>query len=90
MLNLEAVVYRMRFDDRHCPSGRVDERRSRRRRRRMVGIVAVCGDAEKPLVRHGGRIRKVGAWNAIERYVTEAKAKNKPISRANVWSWRNE
>lgn len=74
MLNLEAVVYRMWLDDGHCPSGRVDERGSRRRRRRMVGIVAVCRDGEKPLVRHGGRIRKVGAWNAIESYVTEAKA----------------
>lgn len=45
MLNLEAVVYGMWLDDRHCPSGRVDEGRSRGRSRRMVRIVAV---------RHGG------------------------------------
>jgi len=54
MLNLEAVVYGMWLDDRHCPSGRADEGRSRGRGRRMVGIVVACRDAEMPLVRHGG------------------------------------
>ena len=64
MLNLEAVVYGMWLDDGHCPSGRVDEGRGRGRGRgrggRVVGIVAACRDAEMPVVRHGGRIRKVG------------------------------
>ena len=54
MLNLEAVVYGMWLDDRHCPSGHVDEGRSRGRGRGMVGIVVGCRDAKKPLVRHGG------------------------------------
>jgi hypothetical protein len=55
MLNLEAVVYGMWLDDRHCPSDRVGEGRSSRgRSRRVVDIVAACRDAKKPLVRHGG------------------------------------
>jgi hypothetical protein len=54
MLNLEAVVYGMWLDDRHCPSGRIDEGRSRGRGRRMAGIVTACRDAEMPFVRHGG------------------------------------
>ena len=76
MLNLEAVVYGMWLYDRHCPSSRIDEGRSRGRGGRMIksSIVAVCRDAEKPLVRHGGRIRKVGC---VERnklcHRTEAK-----------------
>lgn len=53
MLNLEAVVYGMRLNDRHRPSDRVDERRSWGRGRRMVGIVVACRDGEKPFIRHG-------------------------------------
>jgi hypothetical protein len=65
MFNLEAVVDRMRLDDRHRP-GRVDEGRRRRRRRcfvvctgRIIMRRISCGDAKEPWVRHRGRIRKV-------------------------------
>jgi hypothetical protein len=57
MLNLEAVIYGMWLNDRHCPSDRIYEGGSRGRGRRMVAIVIVCRDGEK---RHGKRIRKVG------------------------------
>jgi hypothetical protein len=86
MLNLEAVVYGMWLDDRHRPGDRVDEGRGRRRGRGMVGIVAACRDAEKSLVRHGGRIRKVGC---VERN-RKLCHRSKRISRVNVSSWRNE
>lgn len=79
MLNLEAVVYGMWLDDGHCPSDCVDEGRSqgrgRGRGRRMVGIVVGCRDGEKPFVRHGGRIRKVGCVERNRKLYDRSKRK---------------
>lgn len=89
MLNLEAVVYGMWLDDRHRPSDRVDEGRGRGRGRGMVGIVAACRDAEKSLVRHGGRIRKVGCVER-NRKICHRSEKDQPVKCFELEERANE